>query len=126
MDVDFCLEALEEAFEYGVPEIFNTDQGSQFTSRVFTDALLSHGVAISMDGKGRALDNVMIERLWRTVKYEDVYLKDYETTADCHKGLSAYLKYYGYQRRHQSLGRQTPWATYRPKQSRQGKALSKN
>ena len=88
MDVDFCMEALEDAFSsFGRPEIFNTDQGSQFTSREFTNALKSQDVAISMDGKGRAIDNVMIERLWRTVKYEEVYLKEYATGTDCKKGL---------------------------------------
>ena len=121
LDVDFCLEALDEAFSHGVPDVFNTDQGVQFTSRAFTDALQCSGVSISMDGRGRALDNVMIERLWRTVKYEEVYLKEYETTADCHKGLSTYLTWYDYKRKHQSLDRQTPWATYRPQRSKQAR-----
>ena len=115
MDVDFCLDCLESAFAYGKPEIFNTDQGAQFTSRDFTGLLASHEIAISMDGKGRALDNVMIERLWRTVKYEEVYLKEYASGADCHQGLSEYFQYYGRERRHQSLGRRTPWETYRSK-----------
>ncbi len=118
MDVDFCVEALEEAFGYGRPEIFNTDQGSQFTSREFTGVLKSQEITISMDGKGRAIDNVMIERLWRTVKYEEVYLKEYATGTDCRKGLASYFDYYGHERRHQSLGRQTPWAVYRPKRSK--------
>ena len=118
MDVDFCLEALEDAFAFGRPEIFNTDQGSQFTSREFTGALKSRDIAISMDGRGRALDNVMIERLWRTVKYEEVYLKEYATGTECKKGLASYFEYYGHERRHQSLDRQTPWAVYRPKRSR--------
>jgi putative transposase len=117
MDVDFCIEALEDALSFGKPEIFNTDQGSQFTSREFTGALKSEDIAISMDGKGRAIDNVMIERLWRTVKYEEVYLKEYASGADCKKGLASYFDYYGHERRHQSLGRQTPWAVYRPKRS---------
>ena len=118
MDVDFCVEALEEALSKSKPEIFNTDQGSQFTSHEFTGTLKSNDVAISMDGKGRAIDNVMIERLWRTVKYEEVYLKEYVTGTDCYKGLSEYLYYYGHQRRHQSLDRQTPWEVYRPSRSK--------
>lgn len=112
MDVDFCLDALEDAFEYGQPEIFNSDQGAQFTSRDFTSALTQKGIAVSMDGKGRATDNVMIERLWRTVKYEEVYLKEYTDGADCQKWLTKYLRYYSRERRHQSLGRQTPWSVY--------------
>lgn len=118
MDVDFCLEALEEAFAFGRPEIFNTDQGSQFTCREFTGALKSQGIAISMDGKGRAIDNVMIERLWRTVKYEEVYLKDYASGADCRKSLASYFDFYDHERAHQALDRQTPWAVYRPKRSK--------
>jgi putative transposase len=113
MDVDFCLEALEEAFTFGRPEIFNTDQGAQFTSREFTGLLKSQDIAISMDGKGRAIDNVMIERLWRTVKYEEVYLKEYASGADCQTSLSRYFDYYDHERRHQSLERQTPWSVYR-------------
>jgi putative transposase len=118
LDGEFCLEALEEALAHGRPEIFNTDQGAQFTSREFTSRLEKETIAISMDGKGRALDNVMIERLWRTVKYEEVYLKEYPTGADCHKGLSDYFKFYCRERRHQSLNRQTPLAVYRPSRSR--------
>ena len=118
MDVDFCVEALEEALSNGRPEIFNTDQGSQFTSREFTETLKSKDVAISMDGKGRAIDNVMIERLWRTVKYEEVYLKQYTSGADCHRGLSDYLDYYGHHRSHQSLEHKTPWEVYRPSRSK--------
>lgn len=118
LDVDFCVEALEEAFGHGNPEVFNTDQGSQFTSREFTGMLKSQGVAISMDGKGRAIDNVMIERLWRTVKYEEVYFKEYGSGADCYQSLGAYLDYYDHQRRHQSLDRRTPWEAYRPHRSK--------
>ena len=114
MDVDFCIEALEEALSQGCPEIFNTDQGSQFTSREHTGLLKSHDIAISMDGRGRAIDNVMIERLWRTVKYEEVYLKSYESGADCHQGLATYFDYYDHRRRHQSLARKTPCDVYRP------------
>lgn len=122
MDVDFCIEALEEALMQGQPEIFNTDQGAQFTSREFTQALKSQDIAISMDGKGRAIDNVMIERLWRTVKYEEVYLKEYTTGADCYQGLGNYFEYYDRQRRHQSLDRRTPWEVYRPKRSKRMKS----
>ena len=122
MDVDFCMEALEDAFVFGKPEIFNTDQGSQFTSREFTGALKAQDVAISMDGKGRAIDNVMIERLWRTVKYEEIYLKEYASGTDCHKGLSDYLDYYDHRRRHQSLNHRTPWDVYRPKHSKRATA----
>ncbi len=115
MDVDFCVEALEEALSRGSkPEIFNTDQGSQFTSKEFTQALKSSDIAISMDGKGRAIDNVMIERLWRTLKYEEVYLKEYGSGADCHSGLGEYLNYYSHERSHQGLNHQTPWEVYRP------------
>ena len=115
LDADFCIEALEEAFSrQGRPEVFNTDQGSQFTSREFTGLLKSQQVAISMDGRGRAIDNVMIERLWRTVKYEEVYLKEYASGAECYQGLGTYLDYYDHERRHQSLARRTPWEAYRP------------
>lgn len=112
MDAEFCLAALEDALRYGRPEIFNTDQGSQFTSQEFTGRLAAESIAISMDGKGRAIDNVMIERLWRTVKYENIYLKDYATGADCHQGLQAYLTYYCHERPHQSLSNQTPWHAF--------------
>ena len=112
MDVDFCLEALDEALLRGCPKIFNTDQGSQFTSREFTSRLTQSSIAISMDGKGRAIDNVMIERLWRTVKYENIYVKDYATGADCHQGLKKYFHYYCHERPHTSLGHQTPWEAY--------------
>jgi putative transposase len=91
LDTSFCLEALESATEFGVPEIFNSDQGAQFTSQAFTGRLQELGVAISMDGRGRALDNVFIERLWRSVKYEDIYLKDYERVDDLYDGLEAYF-----------------------------------
>ena len=113
MDVEFCLEALEDALRHGRPEIFNTDQGSQFTSGQFTERLERESIAISMDGKGRAIDNVMIERLWRTVKYENIYLKEYATGTDCHEGLTAYFNYYCHERPHQGLANRTPWETYR-------------
>lgn len=112
MDVEFCCEALDEALRHGRPEIFNTDQGSQFTSQEFTGRLAAESIAISMDGKGRAIDNVMIERLWRTVKYENIYLKEYATGADCHQGLKAYFTYYCHERPHQGLSNQTPWHAF--------------
>lgn len=113
MDTSFCVDALDDAFEkYGSPEIFNTDQGSQFTSAVFTRVLTGHGVAISMDGRGRWRDNVLIERLWRTVKYEEVYLHAYEDGCQAKSGLSSYFDYYNSQRRHQSLGQMTPDEMY--------------
>lgn len=108
MDVDFCLDALDDALSQGPPEIFNTDQGSQFTSRFYTDRLQAKSIEISMDGRGRALDNVFIERLWRSVKYEDIYLKEYESGADCLKGLTSYFKFYSHKRPHQSLDYRTP------------------
>ena len=114
MAVEFCIEALEEALKGARPEIFNTDQGSQFTSQEFTSRLLKESIAISMDGQGRALDNRMVERLWRTVKYENIHIKDYATGADCHQGLKSYFKYYNHDRPHSSLGHQTPWEAYHP------------
>ena len=112
LDGDFCVEALDEALGRGRPGIFNTDQGVQFTSREFTGRLESAAVAISMDGRGRALDNVFVERLWRSVKYEEVYLHDYATGLECHAGLSAYLKFYCEERPHQSLEYRTPAEVY--------------
>jgi putative transposase len=94
MDVEFCLEALEEALGRGRPEIFNTDQGSQFTSREYTGRLEAAGVAVSRDGRGRALDNVFVERLWRSVKYEDIYIKDYGLVSELESGLTAYFRFY--------------------------------
>ena len=91
LDVNFCLEALEKALHVGTPEIFNTDQGSQFTSHAFTSCLLDKAIKISMDGKGRAMDNIFIERLWRSVKYEEVYLHDYESVLDAVKGIESYF-----------------------------------
>ena len=113
MDSDFCVEALEEALErYGAPEIFNTDQGAQFTSEAFTGVLKDHEIAISMDGKGRWVDNVFVERLWRSVKYEDVYLRAYGTPAELRTGLTRYFEFYNQRRRHSSLGRRTPDTLY--------------
>ena len=113
MDTAFCIEALEEAIQrHGAPEIFNTDQGAQFTSEAFTGALKAHGIAISMDGKGRWVDNVFVERLWRSVKYEDVYLRAYETPTELRTGLRDYFTFYNTRRRHSGLGRRTPDAVY--------------
>lgn len=112
LDTAFCVEALEGALARGRPEIFNTDQGSQFTSRAFTSVLQANRIAISMDGRGRALDNVFIERLWRTVKYEEVYLKEYASVADLIEGLEAYFAFYDYRRRHQALENRTPHEVY--------------
>ena len=108
MEATFCVEALERALGRGRPEIFNTDQGSQFTAEPFTGSLEQSGIKISMDGRGRALDNVMVERLWRTVKYEDIYLRDYSDGAEVRSGLTRYFRFYNTERPHQSLGKQTP------------------
>ena len=114
MTAEWCAEVLKEAItEHGTPAIFNTDQGSQFTSDVFTDVLLEHGIKISMDGKGRAIDNIFIERLWRSVKYEDVYLRCYETVLELERGLRAYFVFYNEERFHQSLDYRTPAEVYR-------------
>jgi putative transposase len=114
LDTSFCVDALEEAFErFGQPEIFNTDQGSQFTSEDFTTPLRDRGIAISMDGKGRCLDNVFVERLWRSVKYEEVYLHAYADVAEARAGIGRYLAFYNDERAHQALGYQTPAAFYR-------------
>jgi len=113
MDVHFCLEAVEEALErHGRPEVFNTDQGSQFTSSDFTGLLQRHGIAISMDGKGAWRDNVFVERLWRTVKYEEVYLKAYDSVGEARTSLGRYLSFYNQRRPHSSLGRRTPDEAY--------------
>ena len=112
-DTDFCIEALQEAVRrYGAPQIFNTDQGAQFTSEAFTGVLTGHGIAISMDGKGRWVDNVFVERLWRSVKYEDVYLRAYETPSELRRGLARYFDFYNARRRHSALDRRTPDAVY--------------
>ena len=112
LEVGFCLEALDEALRRGHPKIFNSDQGVQFTSRDFTGRLEKENVRISMDGRGRVFDNIMIERLWRSVKYEEVYLKDYETVRECREGLSAYWSHYNEGRPHQSLDYHTPGELY--------------
>ena len=108
LDASFCIEALEEALRQGRPEIFNTDQGSQFTDAGFTGVLRGHGVAISMDGRGRYADNIFVERLWRSVKYEEVYLKAYDNVAQARQGIAAYFEFYNHQRLHQALGYRTP------------------
>lgn len=112
MDVRFCLEALEEALEVGKPEIFNSDQGSQFTSRDFTGILEGKNIRISMDGKGRAFDNIFVERLWRSVKYEEVYINRYETGLEAYKGLKAYMRFYNEERPHTALNKLTPSMMY--------------
>jgi len=113
LDASFCTEALEEAImKYGRPEIFNTDQGSQFTSGAFTAILDTHGVNISMDSRGRWIDNVFIERLWRSVKYEDVYLKAYGSLTEARRGIAAYFEFYNQKRRHQGLDDRTPDEVY--------------
>lgn len=113
LDTEFCIEALEEALvRYGAPEIFNTDQGAQFTSDAFTQVLKDHQILISMDGKGRWMDNVFVERLWRSVKYEDVYLRAYESPKALQAGLSRYFAFYNARRRHSALGRRTPDELY--------------
>jgi len=112
MDTSFCVEALEEALKYARPEIFNTDQGSQFTSMKFTGILEKNGISISMDAKGRVFDNIFIERLWRTVKYENIYIKDYKTIPDLKAGLIEYFDFYNGERYHQNLDYKTPWEVY--------------
>jgi len=116
MDTSFCLAALEEAFaKFGKPEIFNTDQGSQFTSAAFTGALAAHGVMISMDGRGRWMDNVFIERLWRSLKHEDIYLKGYADGFEARLGIAAWMEFYNERRLHQALGNRPPMALWREK-----------
>lgn len=112
MDVSFCLDALKRALSLGTPEIFNSDQGSQFTSMAFTGVLLGAGVRISMDGRGRAYDNIFTERLWRSVKYEEVYLHDYETPTEALHGIENYFTFYNHARPHQSLKWRTPAEVY--------------
>ncbi len=112
LDGSFCLEMLEEALSRGQPEVFNTDQGVQFTARAWTGRLESAGIAVSMDGKGRCLDNVFVERLWRSVKYEDIYLWRYEDVPQLQRGLGRYFPYYNEERLHQALGYHTPAQIY--------------
>lgn len=112
MEALFCVEALERALRRGRPEIFNSDQGPQFTSDEFTGPLEARGIAISMDGRGRCLDNVFIERLWRSLKYEEVYLRDYASLAEARAGVASYFRFYNHERPHQSLSYRTPAAVY--------------
>ena len=112
LTTDFCVECLKDALAYGKPDIFNTDQGRQFTSEDFTPVLRDAGIKISMDGRGRALDNIFVERLWRTVKYENVYLKGYMPIPEARCGLKEYFDWYNMARSHQSLDYETPWAVF--------------
>jgi putative transposase len=114
MDASFCVECLEDAItRFGKPEIFNSDQGAQFTSDSFTGVLIKNGITISMDGRGRALDNIFVERLWRSVKYEEVYLKSYDDLPALTLGLKQYFEFYNDERPHQSLNYATPDRVYR-------------
>jgi putative transposase len=112
LEADFCVSALQQALSFGKPDIFNTDQGSQFTSTDFTEVLLDCGIQISMDGKGRVFDNIFVERLWRTVKVEEVYLRDYQTVAEAMLSLGRYFAFYNQERLHQALGYRTPAEVY--------------
>jgi putative transposase len=116
LEVDFCMEALAEALSKGRPEVFNTDQGSQFTSEAFTGLLLEQGIQISMDGKGRYTDNIFVERLWRSIKYEEVYLKAYGNGTEARAGIGAYLDFYNQERPHQALGYRTPGEVFEGQQ----------
>lgn len=112
LDTHFCRDALQQALQAGPPDVFNTDQGSQFTSLAFTSLLEAAGIRISMDGKGRALDNIFVERLWRSVKYEDIYLNHYATVPALYAGLDTYFRFYNHERPHQSLENRTPAVVY--------------
>jgi len=112
LEVDFCIGALEKAFSLALPDIFNSDQGSQFTSVDFIEKLEKRGIQISMDGRGRAMDNIFTERLWRSIKYEEVYLHDYQTVREAREGISKYLAFYNQERPHQSLDYRTPAEVY--------------
>lgn len=113
LDVHFCLNALDKALRKGKPGIFNTDQGSQFTSNIYVQRILSQNISLSMDSKGRAFDNIFIERLWRSLKYEDIYLKDYRNIPELNEGLKKYFNFYNNERSHQSLNYKTPIEIYR-------------
>ena len=115
MDTSFCIEAVEDALLYGKPNIFNTDQGSQYTSTSFTSLLKSNEIQISMNGKGRCIDNVWVERLWRSIKREDVYLREYGGGIELYKGLNKYFHFYNFQRPHQALNYRTPSEIFRQK-----------
>jgi len=122
LESSFCVEALEAALKIKQPEIFNTDQGTQFTSEDFTGILKDGEIAISMDGRGRCLDNIFVERLWRTVKYEEVYLHDYQTPAEAYLGLKRYFEFYNTQRYHQALDYKTPYEVYNFKSKNAGRS----
>jgi len=127
MEADFCVETLDRVLKRRKCDIFNTDQGAQFTSNDFTDLLESHGIKISMDGKGRALDNIFVERLWRSVKYECVYLHDWQTVKEARIALAEYFDFYNHHRSHQGLNGKTPHEVYRPKDAaKQGKIICLN
>jgi putative transposase len=112
MEIEFCIETLRQALRKGRPEIFNSDQGSQFTSEKFTGVLAARQIDISMDGRGRCMDNIFVERLWRSLKYEEVYLRDYASLAEARAGIARYFRFYNHERLHQSLGYRTPAAVY--------------
>jgi putative transposase len=126
LDSEFCISALERALRLAQPIIFNTDQGSQFTSQSFTERLLRRGIKISMDGRGRALDNIFVERLWRSVKYEEVYLHDYQTVPEAISRLGRYFDFYNRERLHQSLNYRTPEAVYQQKARTEKTAIHLN
>ncbi len=115
LEIDFCIEALQEALQISQPEIFNSDQGSQFTSHAFVQLLLDKQIQVSMDGKGRVFDNIFIERFWRTIKYEEVYLHAYENVWEAERSIGAYIRFYNQERLHSSLGYQTPLSLYKSK-----------
>ncbi len=117
LEADFCIEALEETLAVGQCEIFNTDQGAQFTTKRFTEPLLARNIKVSMDGKGRALDNIFVERLWRSVKYEDIYLKEYDSVQSVKAGIDKYFEFYNHKRYHQSLEYKRPAEVYYGKQA---------
>jgi len=112
MELDFCMDALKQSLRRGRPEVFNSDQGAQFTSEKFTGELQAHGIAVSMDGRGRCLDNIFIERLWRSLKYEEVYLRDYSLVTEARASIGRWFRFYNYERPHQSLDYRTPAALY--------------
>lgn len=117
LDAEFCIEALRDALSVSKPEIFNSDQGCRFTSTSFIGVLEATGIAISMDGRGRAFDNIFVERLWRSVKYEEVYLREYDSVREAVRGLGAYFRFYNQERPHQSLGYKTPYQVYSSRDS---------
>ena len=112
LDTEFCTDALKDSLAYGIPSIFNTDQGSQFTSEDFTDILKDVGALISMDGKGRCMDNIFVERLWRSLKYEEVYLKAYDSVESARQNIAEWMRFYNFDRPHQALGYKTPWEVF--------------